>query len=152
MTGAVRALATPDHALILLLGTGFDEFPDPDFSRRRLIETGTDIVYVRSVSTSFHEAEVTVQAWDADPGLDDAADWEARDEDEMDFTGGGVYVSILAERALTPVLPIGPAGRYHVRAEAVGRERLLDLDASPDRPDRLVGIERFRLRFWARTR
>ncbi len=39
MTGSVATLAVPDHALILVLDAGFDEFPDPDFSRTRLTPT-----------------------------------------------------------------------------------------------------------------
>jgi hypothetical protein len=149
MTGSVRALAVPDHGLILVLGVGFDDFPAVDFTAGRVAETGPDIVYLCSSSAMLHEALVILEGWDG-PAPNPTG--EAYVETEAGFSVGEVYVSApFAERALSPVLPIGPAGRYWVRVDVAGRAALRELATDPDRPDRPSGVERFRVRFWPVT-
>ena len=133
MTGSVRATAVPDHGLILVLGVGFDDFPTVDFTTERVAEVGPDIVYLRSLSPTPRAATVVLEAWGG-PASDPAG--VAHREAEATFSVGEVYVSApFAERALSPVLPIGPAGRYRVQVDVT----------APG------GTERFRVRFWPAT-
>jgi hypothetical protein len=57
---------------------------------------------------------------------------------EAEFTVGEIYISIMTELPSASMLPLGPPGRYRVRAEVVGRtplgasRRSLPIGARPD--------------------
>lgn len=140
----VECLVSPERRLILVCGdapqdTGFV----PDFGTGRLCYPDRDVLYLVSVS-DYHDASVTLQTWDAEPPPDPAA--EHSEAVEVELSRGGAFVSALLSPRVSPVLRVGPPGRYHVRVDVTGREavrlRLVDLD---DRPS---GVERFVVAFW----
>ncbi|MFF5203138.1 hypothetical protein ACFY3B_26405 [Micromonospora parva] len=55
----------------------------------------------------------------------------------------------MTEPLASPILALGPPGRYHARVDVTGRAELRRVEARPDHPIPIMGVERFRVRFWA---
>jgi len=141
---AVEGAVTPDRRIILIVGKGCDrgDFV-PDFSQRRLCYAARDVMYLMSAA-QWHDAGVVLEAWDGPPPID--PDAEFSEETELELSQGGAFVSALTAPAVTPVLAIGPPGRYAVRVDVRGRAELLRRLA--DVTDRPHGVEQFWVRFW----
>jgi hypothetical protein len=147
LVDTVRALVIPDHTLIILLGPPCDDFPDPDFTPDRISYAYPDLLYLCSATTSLHRAEVSIEAWDGRPPVSDSG-WEVGEDAELPLSAGEIFVSAMAERAVSPTLRVGAPGRYGVRVDVSGRIAIRLADRDPDRPDMVEGIERFRVRLW----
>lgn len=149
MLASVAGLVTPDHCLILVLGTGFDEFGDPDFGQNRLCYGASDLLYLVSASNALHQAAVELEAWDGETARERGADWPDSDDTEVELTVGEIYLSApMAERPISATLRTGPPGRYRVRVDVSGRDRIRALTHDADRQAMPVGVERFRVRLW----
>ncbi|MEV0897207.1 hypothetical protein [Actinoplanes sp. NPDC049802] len=125
VTGEVR----PERRLILVLGGSGGGTLAPDFSRRRLCYAGPDELYLISSNERSHPAIVSLEAWDGEPSSSPDAD--ATDVTEMELRDGTAVLTFLGERVCSPVLTVGPPGRYGVRVEVT--------DGDP---------ERLRVGFW----
>lgn len=142
--GTVEAEVVPDHSLILVLGSGFDDFGKPDFRQNRICYASPDLLYLVSASNSHHYATVTLEAWDGVPPSTPDDDWERSEEAELPLREGAVYVSAMAERAVSPILDLGPPGLYRVRVEVSGQAALTAAGLPTDPPR----LEHFRVRLW----
>jgi len=147
LVDAVRALVIPDHTMILLLGPNCDDFAEPDFTADRICYAYADLLYLCSATTSLHRAEVTIEAWDAEPPTTEPG-WEVTEDTQLPLTSGEIFVSAMAERPISPVLRIGQPGTYHVRVDVTGRAAIRRSNRDPDRSTTPEGIERFRVRLW----
>lgn len=142
----VRGQVIPERRMIHVLGTGTGERFVPDFREDRLCYAEAEWLFLMSVSGWGHEAVVTLESWDAEPPTDPAA--EATETTRMRLGEGRVYVSRNGEAAVSPVLTAGRPGPFGVRVDVYGRAELTAADEDPDRPDWIIGVERFVVRFW----
>lgn len=150
MTGpsaSVEALLPPDRRIIIVAGAAA-EFLDLPFSARALCYSGDDILYLMSVSGSYHWARLVLEAWAAAPP-DNDQDADAQQQVTLTLSDGTVHVSGMLEFPASPILTVGPPGRYNAHVSVTGRTELRRIEAQPDRPIPIMDVERFRVRFWA---
>jgi hypothetical protein len=140
----MESAVTPDRRLFLVLGEGSDRGDFlPDFDQDRLCYANRGVMYVVSAA-QWHTAVVVLEAWDGEPPVD--PDAELTEVTEMELIQGGAQLVAVMGPAVSPVLRVGPPGRYAVRVDVRGRAELLRrLEDLSDRP---YGAERFTARFW----
>ncbi|MFI7425411.1 hypothetical protein ACIBPB_00340 [Micromonospora sp. NPDC049836] len=151
MTGpldSVEALLPPDHGIIIVAGAAADFLADPFSGRVPLCTAGDDILYLMSASGSYHCARVVLEAWAAAPP-DDRRDADAQQQVTLALSDGTVHVSGMLEFRASPVLTLGPPGRYHAQVSVTGRAELRRIEAQPGHPIPIMDAERFLVRFWA---
>jgi hypothetical protein len=148
LLGSVAGLVSPERRLFLVIGEGCDAGDYvPDFGQDRLCYADGGAMYVVS-ATQWHDAAVALEAWDGHPPADPSA--ERSETTEMELPRGAVRGWALLAPAVTPVLRVGPAGRYAVRVDVSGRSEVLRRVQDPN--DRPAGIERFAVRLWPARR
>jgi hypothetical protein len=146
LLGTAEGRVAPDHRLVPVLGVGGDGSFLPEFTSSRVCYADRDIIYMTSISQR-HVATVLLEAWDSQPPADPEA--EVTDTAELELSQGRVYVSsALLEARVSPVLTIGPPGRYAVRVQVQGRSELRRRLESRDWTESLNDVERFRVQFW----
>jgi hypothetical protein len=145
LLGSVEAQLMPDHGFVIVLGTGFRQTFLPNFTQGRLCYPGDDMLYLMSGTGFAHEDHVVLQAWDAPPPLDPHS--EASETAEMLLTEGRLYVSRLMESAASPVLAVGPGGRYDLRVDVTGRSALIDY-YTHYQPRQPPACEHLHVRLW----
>jgi hypothetical protein len=145
---AVEGLVIPDHGLITVLGSGFDDFGDPNFTQNQLCYGGKDLLYLTSAANRTHKAAVVLEAWDQPAPMDDCPAWEVHHDVQVSLSTGEVFLSAMDERPISPTLRAGPPGMYHVHVDAAGRTEIRGPWSDPEFDAIPVGVERFRVRLW----
>ncbi|MGC5020296.1 hypothetical protein [Micromonospora sp. DT47] len=145
LTGTAVGRARAAHRLLFILGTDYTSDFVPEFTSDRFCYADRDIIYLTSIS-QVHEATVILEAWDGEPPT--GPDAESAETTELELTSGRVYVCAMLEVRVSPVLTVGPPGRYAMRAEVAGRAELRERLAYQDMTESLNDIEHFRVRFW----
>ncbi|GGR73027.1 hypothetical protein GCM10010169_16280 [Micromonospora fulviviridis] len=151
MTGpldSVEALLPPEHGIIIVAGAAADFLDDLFAGEVPLCSAGDDILYLMSASDSYHCARVVLESWAATPP-DDRQDADAQQQVTLALSEGTVHVSGMLEFQASPILTLGPPGRYHAQVSITGRSQLCRIAAQPDHPIPIMDAERFRVRFWA---
>jgi hypothetical protein len=123
---AVSGSVFPDHRQFLVLasgapgevagralaaGAGRTNFV-PSFTSGQVLYADGGVMYVVSEA---ERVSVQLEAWDARPPVDPEADVSEQAEVEL-MTGGAQAFALLAPAA-TPLLRVGPPGRYAVRVD-----------------------------------
>ena len=150
MTGpsdSVEALLPPDRHIVIVAGAAA-EFLDQPLDPRALCYATDDVLYLMSASGSYHVARVVLEAWAAAPP-DNDQDAEAQKQVTLTLSDGTVHVSGMLEFPVSRTLTVGPPGRYHAQVSVTGRAELRRIQGLPSRPIPIVGVEQFRVRFWA---
>jgi hypothetical protein len=85
------------------------------FPAGHFMRAGQNVVWF---DTTLRDALVAVvlEAWDGTPEAPAAAGWEAQDEGAARFDGGVLEVNVLIDGENAAIVPVGPPGRYGVRA------------------------------------
>jgi hypothetical protein len=132
-----------DHGSFDLLDDRGDQGAYPDFASSEWVFVGDNEVVVCS-PLSYHQATVTVEAWDAEPAP--AAGWEDSRVSQLKLDSGVVGINPLVEGEDTEWIDVGGPGRYGVRVQVAGRDALVAL--GPDPEVEPVGVERYLVQFW----
>jgi hypothetical protein len=144
---SVEALLPPEHGFIIVAGAAADFLDDPYSGELPLCSAGDDILYLMSVPVSFHCARVVLESWAAAPP-DAGQDVDAQEQVTLALSDGTVHVSGMLEFQASPILTLGPPGRYHAQVSVSGRAELRRIEAQTGHPTPIMDAERFRVRFW----
>ncbi|MEU5965211.1 hypothetical protein ABZ777_28720 [Micromonospora parva] len=144
---SVEALLAPAHRVIIVAGAAAD-FLDLPGRASALCYAGDDVLYLMSGSGSYHRARIVLESWASAPP-DGRTDVDAQQQVTLALSDGTVHVSGMLEFPASPILTLGPPGRYHARVDVTGRAELRRVEARPDHPIPITDVERFRVRFWA---
>ncbi|SCF24620.1 hypothetical protein GA0074695_4740 [Micromonospora viridifaciens] len=147
LLGTVEGVVKPDRRLVPVLGAGWNGSSFlPEFTSSRVCYADRDFIYLTSIS-QWHRATVILEAWDSEPPADPEA--EVTDTAQLDLSRGQVYVSSsLLEARVSPLLTVGPPGRYVVRVDVRGRSELRRRLESMDWTEDLTDVEQFWVGFW----
>jgi len=145
--GSVKALLPPEHGFIIVAGAGADFLDSPFSAEVPLCSASDDILYLWSASDSFHYARVVLESWAA-ATPDQRQDVDDQQQVTLTFSDGTVHVSGMLEFQASPILTLGPPGRYHAEVSVTGREELRRIEAQPGHSIPIMDAERFRVRFW----
>lgn len=143
----------PEHRLLEFTDVGA-EFGSPDnFPDRQNWLLQADDWLVLDTADAIHQPEITLEAWESAPPIDDEV-WDRELTTMVRFRSGEIqWEATTSGYSAAPTMRLAPAkkGRYYLRIRVRGTEeaeRRSEAVVDTETEDEIVGVEQWRLQFW----